>query len=170
MKMWVRASQPDPPGALQPESLLRGRPAHRPGDCAGPALCQPGIGQGLPPGMGATTSQASLGEAGVISQGQCYRGGCRCEELAAPGGWAHRPSEGDLGGTLTAPATGSFSHLEESAFHVGGLTHRQMPSHGEFGQPGGANLLPRNVLCHLRLYKTIHLSFCTLPLMKLSSL
>lgn len=33
--------------------------------------------------MEAVTSQVSLDEADVISQAKLYKGGCRCEELAA---------------------------------------------------------------------------------------
>lgn len=39
----------------------------------------------------------------------------------AVGGWVHQPMEGDLGGPLTASATGSFSNAEDSACHMGSL-------------------------------------------------
>lgn len=79
----------------------------------------------MPQGMGAVTSQASLNEADVSSQVQFCRAGYRCEKLAAiptgAGGWMHQPGEGGLRGALTASTTGSFSHLEELALHIGGL-------------------------------------------------
>lgn len=40
----------------------------------------------------------------------------------AAGAWVHPPGEGDLGGGPPASVTGSFSHLEESAFHMSGPT------------------------------------------------
>ena len=46
-------------------------------------------------------------------------------------------SEGDLGGTRPASATGSFSHLEESAFHMGGLTKGWILTLGELWETWG---------------------------------
>lgn len=83
-------------------------------------LHQPVIGQGLPQGMGAVASQASLDEADVISQVQFATGRCKCEKLAgnihsswrvgAPAHWS-----GSEWGT-NSTYSGSFSHVEESVF------------------------------------------------------
>lgn len=60
----------------------------------------------------------------------------------AAGIWVQQPSEVDLSKALTASSVGNFSHLEESVFHIGGLIRGGCPLLGNFGQPGGANLLP----------------------------
>jgi len=51
--------------------------------------------------------------------------------LTAAVGWVHPPRKGDWGGALPASATGTFSHLEESAFHLGGLIQGWIPMLGE---------------------------------------
>ena len=89
------------------------------------------------PGYAATTSQASLDEAGAISQEQCHRGEWQGEELAAAGGWAQQPSD---------RAWGPTDHTCYRQF----LTPRRiwlgLPFRRGFGQPRGATPLPRNRL------------------------
>lgn len=107
------------------------------------------------PRMPAVIYQASLNEADVISQGLFFKGGCRCQKLAANthGSWSS-PVRGDLSGWGTHSICYlSFSHLEESAFHTGGLIQGWMSSHGELWPTWEASPLLDYMCCFISFAK-----------------